>query len=297
MSITDATSSSVCICARNRPSELHRALKSVSRSSLTPEQIVVSDDSDDDRVASVVAAYPAPITYTRGPRRGLAANRNHAVSCARGETLIFLDDDAALGKDFLKEVASCLGRVPPQRRARTIVTGVEIKSGRTIMPNRQGILGFQSRPYGQGEALQTVVINATLFPRTLFDSVRFDPRLRYGYDEVDISTQAVARGFEIVPCFSAANCHRPSPVGRAEYRSFTEASRLYVTLKRRRWTEGSRLRAWPGFAVAVIHLYLASIKSSGLEGGRDACRAVGLALAYHASFTASARTAGDGGLR
>ena len=156
MATTDETNISVCICARNRPEELCRALTSVSQSSLAPKQIVVSDDSDDDRVASLVAEYPLSITYTRGPRSGLGANRNHAISLTTDGHLLFLDDDAALGRDFLREIGDCLASMPPERRAKTIVTGAEVQSGRTITPNKQGFLGFQSCPYRQGEPLQTV---------------------------------------------------------------------------------------------------------------------------------------------
>jgi len=260
----------------------------VSQSSLAPKQIVVSDDSDDDTVASLVADHPLSITYTRGPRSGLGANRNHAISLTTGEHLLFLDDDAALGKDFLREVDSCLVSMPAERRVKAIVTGVEIKSGCTILPNKQGFLGFQSRPYRRREPLQTVVINAALFPRRLFDDVQFDPQLIYGSDEVDITTQAVSLGFEIAPCFTAANYHYQSLVGRAEYRSFTDASRLYVTLKRRRWTEGSRLRGWGGFWFAALHAYLAAIKRRGLPGILEAQGTIAQARAYYANFLQSA---------
>jgi glycosyltransferase involved in cell wall biosynthesis len=295
MHTTGQTSSSICICARNRPDELRRALTSVSQSSLAPKQVVVSDDSDDDRVASVVADYPIPIIYTRGPRSGLGANRNHAISFATGASVIFMDDDATLGSEFLRTMEDCLGGMSPQRRATAIVTGVEMKAGRTIIPNKQGFLGFQSRPYRKGERLQTVNINATRFPLGLFDKVLFDPQLKYGYDEVDLTTQAVALGFEIVPCFTATNYHYPSPVGRAQYEAFAEASRLYVTLKRRRWTEGSSLRAWPGLVLAVIHLYLASAKRSGFIGCGEAGRAVSQAWAYYTNFVESTPAARRGG--
>jgi GT2 family glycosyltransferase len=287
---------SVCICARNRPDELRRALASLSQSSLAPTQIIVSDDSDDDRIEALVVDHELSITYTRGPRMGLGANRNNAISLATGDYLLFLDDDAALGKDFFREMERRMAGMTVARRARTISAGVEVKSGRTIVPNEQGVLGFQSRAYGPDDSLHTVVINAALFPRLLFDKVRFDPSLSYGYDEVDVTTQAVALGFTIIPCFDAVNFHYPSPVGREEYHPFTDASRLYVTLKRRRWTEGSRLRAWPGFGLAIMHLYLASIKRSGLSGFRESRRTVAQAWAYYTRFVQSAQLTGKSGL-
>jgi glycosyltransferase involved in cell wall biosynthesis len=294
ISTTNHISVSVCICARNRPDELRRALASVSRSVLQPAQIIISDDSDDDRVASVVSDNPLAITYTRGPRSGLGANRNHALSLATAEHVMYLDDDAALGQDFLTVIRACTARISREDRAKAIFTGIEINSGQAVTPHRQGLLGFQSRAYDADEPLLTVVINAAVFPRCLFNSVRFDPSLRYGYDEVDITTQAVALGFTIVPCFDAINFHYPSPVGRREYHAFTDASRLYVTLKRRRWTEGSRLRAWPGFGLAIIHACMSSIRRSGFSGLRETRRTVAQAWAYYSDFVESTRTPGRG---
>ncbi len=280
-------SASVCICTRNRPAELRRALDSIAASSRQPTQVIVSDDGDEDGAAALVAAHPLPIVYTAGPRSGLGANRNHAITVATGDYLLFLDDDGALGETFLEQVGRVLGGLDPERRARAIVTGADIEDGRLVTPNDQGLLGFQSRAYKPGAPLHTVVINAALFPRRLFEDVGFDPNLRYGFDEVDITTQAVARGFTIVPCFDAVNYHFPSPVGRAEYRDQASASRLYVTLKRRRWTEGSRLRAWFGFVLGVAHLFAASVKRRGPAGIGDARRTVGLARTHYAAFLAA----------
>jgi glycosyltransferase involved in cell wall biosynthesis len=275
----------ICICTRNRPKELEGALASISRSSVAPTQVIVSDDSDDDRVASVVATQALPITYTSGPRSGLGANRNNAILEATGDYVIFLDDDARLGADFLGEMERRLAKVPAERRAKTILTGSEINLGRSVRPNEQDLLGFQSRTYRPGEPLRTVVINATLFPRSVFTRVLFDPQLMYGYDEVDFTTQAVAHGYTIIPCFEAANLHCPSELSRDGYRVAATASRLYVTLKRRSWTERSPVKAWTGFGIATAHLYLASARKLGPRAGfQEAWRCVGLAWRYYRSF-------------
>ncbi len=130
-----------------------------------------------------------------------------------------------------------------------------------------------------------MVINATLFPRGLFDRVRFDTRLKYGYDEVDFTTQAVASGFQIVPCFEASNFHLPSEVGRQDYVEAATAARLYVTLKRRRWTERSWLRGWLGFALAAAHVELASARRLGLRPGvRAANQAIAIAWRDYGAY-------------
>jgi glycosyltransferase involved in cell wall biosynthesis len=287
----DSPGVSICICTRNRTQELRRALDSIAGSTRGPGQIVVSDDGDDDATKSLTAKHDLEITYTRGPRSGLGANRNHAVSVATGDYLLFLDDDATLGETFLEQTEGALHELDPEARARTIVTGADIENGSVILPNNQGLLGFQSRPYRPGEALHTVVINAALFPRRVFDRLQFDTNLKYGFDEVDITTQAVALGYEIAPCFDAVNYHYPSTIGRDDYGRLASASRLYVTFKRRRWTEGSRLRGWLGFVLAAGHLYAASVKRSGVAGIAEARQTIAQARAYHAVFLASAPAA------
>jgi GT2 family glycosyltransferase len=283
-----ALSVSVCICTRNRVDELLNCLQSISRSSLPVAQVVVSDDGDED-IGALIAEQGLPIAYTRGPRAGLGANRNNAIAAATGGHLLFLDDDAALGEGFLATVAAALAELPADRRGQTIVTGAEINRGRTVEPNGLDLLGFQTRPYRPGQPLRTVVINATLFPRRVFDQILFDPSLAYGFEEVDFATRAYARGFAILPCFEATNFHYPSTAGRGEYSSLASASRLYVTLKRRRWTEGSRLRAWSGFGVGTAHLLLASVKRRGLAGFSEARRTVAQARSYYTGYLASGR--------
>jgi len=285
---------SVCVCTRNRPDELRRALESVHTSRTLVHQIIVSDDSDDDRVRSLVQSDWSEVTYVKGPGQGLGANRNRALRLVTGSHVLFLDDDAELAKDFLTLTSQRLQGLPLSDRRQAIVAGTEMKSEEGVTPHDQGWLGFQNRRYKAGQPLRTVVINAAVFPRQLFDQVQFDPSLVYGYDEVDVTTQAVALGFTIIPCFDAMNRHHPSALGREEYRPFTGASRLYVTLKRRRWTEGSRLRAWSGFGLGVVHTYMAAIKRSGFHGFGEGRKTVALARAYYRDFLEATRAACGG---
>jgi GT2 family glycosyltransferase len=102
----------------------------------------------------------------------------------------------------------------------------------------------------------------------------FDERLRYGYDEVDLTTRAVALGFTIVSAPDAINDHYPSAVNRDEYRSVVDASRLYVTYKRYRRTEGRRLRASLYCVIAPVHLVLSAFRRHGPGALGDALSAV-----------------------
>lgn len=300
MTVTEAVAlrASICICTHNRPEDLGRALASIAASQVPPHQVVVADDSDGDETETLVAGWAAPITYVRGPRIGLGANRNAAIAAAEGDHILFLDDDALLGKEFLAKMSRRLEAVPPGRRGRIILAGTEVNRGQTVVPNEQDLLGFQSRPYRAGEPLHTVVINAALFPRALFDRVRFDPSLIYGLDEVDFTSQAVAAGFEIVPCFEVSNFHFPSELGREHYDEAATAARLYVTLKRRRFTEDASLRAWFGFLVSAAHVEFASVRRLGPRAGTAAAhRAVATALGDYRTYKRRRKRGEKGAVR
>jgi GT2 family glycosyltransferase len=56
------------------------------------ECIVTDDGPAQEAVQLLQESYPGVI-FTKGPRKGPAANRNHGASLAKGEWLIFTDDD------------------------------------------------------------------------------------------------------------------------------------------------------------------------------------------------------------
>jgi GT2 family glycosyltransferase len=271
---------SICICTCNRPEELGRALASIDASTVRPCQVIVSDDGADDRAARVAcAAYPW-VEYVVGPHQGLGRNRNWAMRGAVGSHVLFLDDDASLEPAFIETINAHFKDMDPALRGRAIMTGTEMRAGHRVFPHDVGRLGFQDRPYEPGRPMRTVVINATLFPRSMFARLGFDPRLVYGYDEVDLVTRAVAGGYVVVPCFGASVDHLPSEVNRAGYRRYTDASRLYVTFKRRFSTEHARALAWLGLVIGCAHICVSNVRHHGLAGIRDSGLAMGTAFRY-----------------
>ena len=149
-----------------------------------------------------------------------------------------------------------------------------------MLPNNQGLPGIPvaalQRP---ARALHTVVINAALFPRQVFDRLRFDTNLKYGFDEVDITTQAVALGYEIVPRFDA----RQLPTIRRRSAGMTTApgERIAPVRHLQAAPLDRRLKvarvAW--VALAAGHLYAASVKRSGVAGIAEARQTVAQARA------------------
>lgn len=103
--VLDAPFFSVIIPTHNRPELLFRAINSVMSSSYDNTEIVVVNDGS-------VAAYPdlreyyddRVHYYKSGASLGVAASRNLGVSMAKGEWIVFLDDDDELTPEYLSRI-------------------------------------------------------------------------------------------------------------------------------------------------------------------------------------------------
>jgi GT2 family glycosyltransferase len=278
-----ARSVAICICTRNRPRELAATLESIQRSTYPVRRVVVSDDGTDPetRKVSIGSSSASMVIYSTGPMRGLGANRNHALELVEEDLVLFLDDDCLLRPSFLTVATTCmLQHERLHGTGRVIVSGSEANRGNSIVAHAQTFLGFQARPYRDGEALSSIVINATVFPRSVFEEHRFDPQIRYGYEEADLASRLARAGCRIISCPAAANEHRPSDRGRSDYDHVLDASRLYITFKRYALVDGRYLQALAFAVVAPVHAVLAGARRRGRAGAGDAMRATALAASY-----------------
>jgi glycosyltransferase involved in cell wall biosynthesis len=89
---------SVVICTRDRVAHLERTLATLARQEapVAWETVVVDNGSRDGtavRVAELADGFPVPLRLAAEHRYGLAHARNHGLNRARGEVVIFIDDD------------------------------------------------------------------------------------------------------------------------------------------------------------------------------------------------------------
>ena len=275
----------IIVCTLDRPKALRVVLESIEQSSIAAARVIVSDDGADPCTEFVCRDARLPVVYVSGPRRGLGPNRNHALRHVDEDTVLFLDDDCQLGPDFLAKALACMhngeARYGP---GCVIVTGVERNRGAIVEAAAQTFLGFQSRPYKVTESITSIVINACLFPRSLFDRYLFDERIRYGYEEVDLASRAARAGYTIVSCPEAVNDHSPSPISRAGRETVTTASRLFVTFKRYAFTDRRYTLAAVYLLIGPAHAIGAATRRRGIAGLGSGVCAVTKAAGYLWSY-------------
>lgn len=108
---------SVVICTRERAPELARTLEALAGARVPPGlrwELVLVDNGSGEAVADVAAGVRErlPVRVVREPRPGLSNARNRAVREARGDALLWTDDDVTVGADWLETYAGALAAHP-----------------------------------------------------------------------------------------------------------------------------------------------------------------------------------------
>jgi GT2 family glycosyltransferase len=116
----------VAVASCDRPEGVRRCLDGLLEGRVVPAEVLVVDQSRDDRVADVLrSSSTAPFTVRclRGPRLGLSASRNTALEAATHALVAFTDDDCVPDRSWVAtvyqaltadlELAGVTGRVLP----------------------------------------------------------------------------------------------------------------------------------------------------------------------------------------
>jgi GT2 family glycosyltransferase len=237
----------VCIATRHRPELLTRCLQHLEKSTVPAACIVVSDDSSTpsmlEATGRVVAGFPS-VKYVVGPRKGVCANRNNALRhLGTVDYVAFLDDDALVSPKYLEAAQTAFDEMPPDRRARTILTGVRLDSSgpRVETKFKLNFLCY----FAHSDKAEVAGASYAVYPSAFFDRHLWDERIYFGLEDAELSLRAVKDGFDIV--------HAPTMVltdaaysqstllddpGTVSAYAFTgEAARLYVGVKRYKYIE------------------------------------------------------------
>ena len=99
---------SICIPAYKRPENVENLLRSIEIQTFTDFEVIITDDSPDDSLKSLIQNFPnLPISYFRNqPALGTPANWNAGITRARGTWIKLMhDDDWFASEKALEEFA------------------------------------------------------------------------------------------------------------------------------------------------------------------------------------------------
>ena len=267
---------SLCICTLDRPLELARCLSTLHAGSRLPDEILVADDSPDPEETQAVCSRYSGVRYLRGPGAGLAAKRNQLLGEVSGTHIIFPDDDVTFPPDFITRVYTLMTRM----NSRALVTGFNINhwaDGRSekVLPHNPDFWGHQK--LSLGDEPRAITMNATVLPASLFRHARFDERLVYGSEEIDLARQALSLGYSIEYSEELYIHHHPPEVRRG-YQStrIVEGLRLFATTKAYWRYERAPVKALIYAVLAPLQMIASAIRRRDTPA-RDVVGAVALA--------------------
>lgn len=223
---------SVIIATRNRAAQLRTCLRSLAHQTVLPTEVILVDVSDDDATrdlaSETVEQLPFALRYMRGTVRHPGVQRNQGVAQARGDIVLFADDDVEIAPDFLAEIV------------RVFVTDAENKVGgvggiivnQVFQPlSRLNQLwmyflggvppegGYAGRVVGPAinflpadipdtvQEVDWLNTTCTAYRRSALDLFQFSPDIQYPFDDLHFSMQVGTR-FKLLCSTSARYVHK-----------------------------------------------------------------------------------------
>ncbi len=202
----------IALCTWNRVGRLVGALDSFKGLRIPPQwewEILVVDNNSTDETARVVERFSAllPIRYSFEARQGLSHARNRASREARGELVVFTDDDVIADPNWLIEYAAAVEGYPDAAFfGGTIDARFAVKPPRWLTANFDRFASaYALRNLGSGihavERLEDLPFGANMaFRREALKNEVFSPDLGrtgtnlLGGEETEFMVHLLARG-------------------------------------------------------------------------------------------------------
>jgi glycosyltransferase involved in cell wall biosynthesis len=263
---------SVALVTRNRPESLQRTLASLRQQKHQPAEVLVSDDSDDQRAdatRSVAEAFGC--RYTKGPGRGLYANRNAAALGCSGSHIRSMDDDHEFPPGHWEV---CEEAVHRDANSVWIIGEVTLSSpgGRTDeCPGELHPRGFSVPPRDRDNTW-AIADGASIYPAAVFSrGVLFSEAFRIGASYLEFGSRLHKLGYRIRYLSGTYILHRDT-VNKSFYnREEDMAARVFATLSHSFSYQPTAANM--ALTVAQIVRELASGRGRGLTAVRRGYRA------------------------
>ena len=189
---------SVVIPSYERPSDLKICLESLSYQNQVDApsyEIIVSDDSKSDSSRILIEKDFPHVNWGEGKKIGPAGNRNSGVNRAKGEWIVFLDDDCIAEEGYLNAYSKAIKANPD----------VQVLEGRIFAdrPRRTWAEGCPENE--QGGMLWTS--NLCVSRKLYMEMGGLDERFQIAYEDVDFALRLKQKEIHSIFVSDAAVCH------------------------------------------------------------------------------------------
>ncbi len=228
---------SVVVPVYNRPAAVDTLLRSLTRQTRLPDEVVVVDDGSSEPCRSVCQRYSAllPLHYYYIDNSGPGACRHYGVQQTKGDFLLFFDSDVMLPDDYMERVAAAQEKdyadafggqdrahpsFSPLQKAISYAMTAFFTTGGIRGGRRRAMDTFYPRSYDMGIA------------RAAYDAVGGFAAMRYGED-IDLSLRLRAAGYRCCLRTEAWVWHARRDTLRQFFRQVYHSGEARLVLRRR----------------------------------------------------------------
>ena len=189
---------SVVIPTYERPEDLRICINSLSKDiqrGSPSYEIIVTDDSKSDKSRRMVEKEFPDVSWGKGKQNGPAGNRNAGVDRAKGEWIVFLDDDCIAQEGYLNGYAKAIRANPD----------TQVFEGRIFAdrPRKTWAEGCPENEHGGMLWTSNLCVNRKLF----MEMGGLDERFQIAYEDVDFAYRLKQKEIHSIFVSNAAVCH------------------------------------------------------------------------------------------
>ena len=189
---------SVVVPSFERPADLKICLESLSYQNQVDApsyEIVVSDDSNTESSRILIEREFPHVHWGEGKKIGPAGNRNAGVNRAKGEWIVFLDDDCIAQKGYLEAYFSAITENP----------NLLVFEGRIFAdrPRKTWAEGCPENENGGMLWTSNLCVNRNLYN----EMGGLDERFKVAYEDVDFATRLRKQEIKTKFVSNASVCH------------------------------------------------------------------------------------------
>ena len=169
----------IIVSTHERPLLLRRALSSLAAQTLRDYSvIVVSDSLHETPPADLLAAFPRTSLYVmRTGECGPAESRNLGLELAKGEYVLFLDDDDTFDPEHLERLADEALRSRPDLVYCNFKVIQEERSAESLTPLLSTAYTIGPGAFGRIPITNVIPNNCLVYARHRLEGIRLDPSL------------------------------------------------------------------------------------------------------------------------
>lgn len=205
---------SVVIVSKDRKKDLIECIESYLTSSYKPLEIIVVDNASKQPLAIwLPKKYPRVSLITNNNNVGAAQGRNIGLSRAKGEYILFTDDDAHADKEMVEHLVSIFKKKPKAGIVQPLVYDKDRRdilqgAGHDInlITGRIWASGVKEKDVGQYDGLREVPMCGCVWmvKSKVFDTIgAYDSEYFIPYEDSDFSFRARKAGYKLY-CYSQA---------------------------------------------------------------------------------------------